>query len=161
MKSRLLVVAAVLLAACSCKSMGTLTGNYGGFIPDPGVEEKFLQPVLNAGYNYHSFGPADFPDVLLGIDRKYSLEPGVFNKVALSPDSMRALVSRMQHRAISQTDILCGFAIVDEKGNKIGEWYGPFLFQSTVLVRDGVVAISFPGFPNRPFGRPSTDDDMM
>lgn len=153
---------AIMAAMFSCKGMNTLlAGNYGQFIQDPAIEAQFLDAVLNPDYKYYSYGPGDFPDVLFGLDRKYSLEPGVFNKVALSAESMKRLVSNMQHRAVAQTDILRGFIIVDEKGNKIGEWYGPFLFRSTVAVRDGIVSISFPDFPNRPFGRPSPDDDMM
>jgi len=158
---RLLLFMAILAALCSCKGMNAFSGNYGQFIQDPAVEAKFLQPVLNPGYDYFTYGPGDFPDVLLGIDKRYSLEPGVFNMAALSAESMKRLVSNMQHRAVSQTDILRGFSIVDEKGNKIGEWYGPFLFRSVVQVKDGVVSISYPDFPNRPFGRPSPDDDMM
>ncbi len=157
---KLLAGAVIVAALFSCKGMNSFTGDYGQFVQDPAAEAKFLEPVLNPDYNYFTYGPGDFPDVLLGVEKKYTLEPGVFNAAAISAESMKRLVGNMQHRAVQQTDILRGFSIIDGKGNKVGEWYGPFLFRSVVQVKDGVVSISFPDFPNRPFGRPSPDDDM-
>ena len=157
---RILAVTVILAAVFSCKSMNSFTGDYGQFIQDPAVEAKFLKSAPNDQYNYFTYGPGDFPDVLLGLDKKYSLEPGVFNKVALSPESMKVLVPNMQHRAASNSDILRGFAIVDEKGNKIGEWYGPFLFRAVVQVKNGVVSISYPDFSNRPFGHTEPGGDV-
>jgi hypothetical protein len=158
------VYAAVILGAivllCSCKSMSMLSGNYGNFRPDLVAEADFLKPVVNPNYNYYIYGPDLFPDVLLGLDKKYKLEPGAFKPVSLSPATMKVLVGDMQHKAISQTDILRGFYIVDEKGSIIGEWYSPFFFNSSVALKDGIAAIAAPDFPNRPFGKTNSDSDM-
>jgi hypothetical protein len=154
------IVAAALAAVCSCGGMGAMMGDYGRFVQDPVAAENFQKPVLNPDYNYYFYGPGDFPDVLLGIDKKYSLAPGVFNTVTLTPESMKSLVGNMRHRAASNGDLLSGFNIVDGQGNKIGQWYGPFMFRSVVQVRDGVVSISYPDFPNRPFDKPEPESDV-
>lgn len=146
----------------SCKGMNVLTGNYGHFRQDQSAEADFVKFELKPGYNYYIYGPQAFPDVLFGLKSEYKLEPGVFNPVSLTPGQMKTLVRDMQHRAYSNSDILRGFYIVKDSGGEIiGEWYGPFLFRSTVLVRDKIVAISYPDFPNRPFGRAEPDGDVQ
>lgn len=149
-----------MVTLISCASLNKLNDGYGGFVQSPAVEKSFLNAAPNPDYGYYTYGPHDFPDVLMGLDKKYIPYSGVFTAIGLSPESMKVLVDRMQHRATAQTDILRGFNIVDEKGNVIGTWYSPFLFRSTVLVKGGVVEISAPEFPNRPFGKPSADSDF-
>ena len=87
-----------------------------------------------------------FPDVLLGLDRKLTPAPGVFTAVELSPETMKTLVGNMEHKAVSQSDILRGFKVLDQDRNVIGIWYSPFLFNSNVRVKDGVAYIAAPGF---------------
>lgn len=159
--SAILVLIGVIVFICSCKSMNAFSGKYGHFRQEPSVEAYFLKSEVKPGYNYYTYGPLDFPDVLFGLKNEYKLEPGVFNPVTLTAGKMKSLVHDMQHRAYSNSDILRGFYIVkDDEGEVIGEWYGPFLFRSTVVVRDKVVSISYPDFPNRPFGRPESDSDF-
>lgn len=161
--SAILTIALVALV-CSCKSMILFPEKDGGhFQQDPAAEAAFLKFQVSPGYEYYTYGPQDFPDVLLGLDNKYKLEPGVFTPVpSMTPELMKSLLGRMQHRAYTTTDVLRGFYIVkNDGGDIIGTWYGPFLFTSIVRIKDGAVSISYPDFPNRPFGRTSGDNDFQ
>lgn len=154
----------IIVLFCSCKGMTLYQDKDGGhFRQDPAAEDGFLKSAVSPGYKYYTYGPQDFPDVLLGLDSQYKLEPGVFTPVAsLTSEQMKSLVDRMQHRAHTTTDILRGFYIIkNDGGDIIGTWYGPFLFTSIVRIKDGVVSISYPDFPNRPFGRTSGDNDFQ
>ncbi len=155
-----MVLIGIIAFTCSCKSMNASSGNYGKFQQEPAAEADFLKAVVNPNYNYYIYGADHFPDVLLGLDKKYKLAPGVFKPVSLNPPAMKSLVADMQHKAISQTDILRGFYVVDEKGAVIGEWFSPFFFSSSVVLKDGIAAIAAPDFPNRPFGKTNSDSDM-
>jgi hypothetical protein len=160
--STILVLIAFIAIVCSCKGMNSFSDNYGDFRQDPSAEADFLKFDLKPGYNYYTYGPNDFPDVLFGLKNQYKLEPGIFNPVSLTPGKMKTLVLDMQHRAYANSDILRGFYIIkDDKGDIIGEWYGPFLFRSVVVVRGNDVSIAYPDFPNRPFGRPEPEGDMQ
>lgn len=157
---KLVIAAAALAVVCSCAGMNTFSGSFGGFRQVDAVGADFEKFAVNTGYNYYTYGSSDYPDVLLGLDNKYKLEPGVFTQVPMTPALMKSLVVSMQHRASSNGDTLRGFQVVDEKGEVIGTWYGPFMFRSVVRVRDGVVSISYPDFPNRPFGKPEPESDV-
>lgn len=166
MKKVLSVIIATGLFAFifSCKSMNLYPAKDGGhFQQDPAAEAGFLKSEVSPGYKYYTYGPNDFPDVLLGLNSQYKLEPGVFTPLpSVTPETMKSLVDRMQHRAYTTTDILRGFYIIkNDGGDIIGTWYGPFLFTSIVRIKDGVVSISFPDFPNRPFGRTGGDNDFQ
>jgi len=150
----------LLLALCSCQAVKSLNSTYGSFVQDAAAEKEFLGAVPRADYAYYTFGSHSFPDVLLGLDRKLTPAPGVFTAVDLSPESMKALVGNMEHKAVSQADILRGFKVLDQNGNLIGVWYSPFLFNSNVRVKDGIAYIAAPDFPNRPFGKPSPETEF-
>lgn len=152
----------LVVVMSSCQSMNALSGNYGYFRLDQSAEAGFLKFEVKPGHNYYISGPHAFPDVIFGLKNEYKLEPGVFIPISLTPERMKSLVQDMQHRAYSNSDMLRGFLIVkDSGGDVIGEWYSPFLFRATVVVRDKEVSISYPDFPNRPFGRAEPDGDEL
>ena len=150
----------LVLALCSCQAVKSLNSAYGSFVQDQAAEKEFLSAVPRADYAYYTFASSSFPDVLLGLDRKLTPAPGVFTAVELSPETMKTLVGNMEHKAVSQADILRGFKVLDQNGNLIGIWYSPFLFNSNVKVKDGVAYIAAPEFPNRPFGKPSPETEF-
>lgn len=158
--SAITILIAFNFIVCSCKGMNSFSGNYGYFRQDITAETDFMTFQMRPGYKYYSYGPHDFPDVLFGLKSQYELEPGVFNPVLMTPEKMKSLVLDMQHRAYSNSDILRGFYIFKNDGEIIGEWYSPYLFHSIITVRDNVVSISYPDFPNRPHGRPDPEGDV-
>ena len=157
---KVLSLLCLLLALCSCQGVKSLNSSYGSFVQDAAAEKEFLGAVPRADYAYYIYPSSSFPDVLLGLDRKLTPAPGVFTAVDLSPESMKALVGNMEHKAVSQADILRGFKVLDQNRNLIGIWYSPFLFNSNVRVKDDVAYIAAPDFPNRPFGKPSPETEF-
>lgn len=157
---KVLSLLCLVMALCSCQAVKSLNSAYGSFVQDQAAEKEFLGAVPRADYAYYTFAAGSFPDVLLGLDRKLTPAPGVFTAVELSPETMKTLVGNMEHKAVSQSDILRGFKVLDQDGNVIGIWYSPFLFNSNVRVKDGVAYITAPDFPNRPFGKQSPETEF-
>lgn len=149
------MVSIMAFAFCSCKGASLFTGNYGGFRQSPAVEADIQKCTVKPDYEYFTYGSEDFPEVLMAIDRKYDVEPGIWRKVSLTKDKMKILLDSMNHRAfMDATYPLRGFSIIDDKGKEIGLWYSDFMFTALVVMKEGNrVVISAPQFSNQYPGR--------
>jgi len=129
-------IMAILLMFSWLGCAGLFTGKYGTIVPDTNAAKAFESFQVSADINYYISGSADYPNALMGLNKKYTLDSTLWKKIHPSPESFRELVLQMQVRARQIGQSQYSFAIFDDKGNQIGIWYSILLARTTVLMKD-------------------------
>ena len=114
---------------------GFLKGN-GAINPDRSVTRAFETFQINPNYNYYYSGSDVYPNALIGLDKKYKIEPDLWKKMEPAPKDFKDMISQMQSRALSLGQSQYGFAILDDKGRQIGVWYSILNAATTVKMKD-------------------------
>jgi len=133
--SSFFIVAILLMFSCPGYA-GLLNGRYGTILPDTNAAKAFESFKLSADLNYYISGSAEYPNALMGLNKKYTLDSTLWKKIDPSPLRFRELVLRMQVRARQIGQFQYGFAIFDDKGNQIGIWYSILLARTPVLMKE-------------------------
>ncbi|MFH1080804.1 MAG: hypothetical protein V1766_11215 [Pseudomonadota bacterium] len=117
----------------------------GAVNPDQSVTRAFETFQINPDYNYYYSGPDIYPNALVGLDKKYKIEPDLWKKMEPTPKNFKDVISQMQSKALSIGLFQHGFAILDDKGRPIGVWYSILSATTTVkMVDDQTVLIYQP-----------------
>lgn len=113
----------ILLPCAGCATM--LFKNYGSIVPDGGVMEAFDKFQVNPNYDYFYSGSEVYPSAVIGLDKSYTLESDLWKKVDMTPAKLREIVMSMKNKAATVNFAVAphGFAILDDKGKRIGVWY--------------------------------------
>ncbi len=113
----------ILLSFAGCATMGLK--NYGSIVPDGSVMEAFDKFQVNPNYNYYYSGSEVYPSAVIGLDNAYALDSDLWKKVDMTPAKLREIVMNMKNKAATVNFMapLHGFAILDDKGKRIGVWY--------------------------------------
>lgn len=98
-------------------------GRYGKLRPSAEAAAAYASFRVDPGKEYYISGPDAWPNAIMGVDRSWTLEPGLWKRVAMTPEGMKALVEGMQVRTLERLSSLHGFAILDGKGALIGDWF--------------------------------------
>jgi len=110
-----------LFFVCGCA--GTFNG-YGAIHPDQQVTRAFEAFQINPDFDYYYSGSGVYPNALIGIDKKYRLEPDdLWKKMALNQKEFKDLITQMQNRALGIGQSQYGFSILDDQERQIGIWY--------------------------------------
>jgi hypothetical protein len=124
MDTELLIVAVpVALAAVILAVWRFSGGRYGKLRPSSEVSAAYVSFRVDPLKNYYISGPDAWPNAIMGIDRSWALEPGLWKKTEMTSGGMKALVQGMQARAMERMASLNGFAILDGRGGVIGDWF--------------------------------------
>jgi hypothetical protein len=94
-------------------------GAYGSLRLNREVGEGFENFQVQDNMNYYISGPDAYPNVIMGVDKTWTLCSDLWKKKALTPASMKELVLCMHEKNMP----LHGFEIVDQNGRKIGHWF--------------------------------------
>ena len=132
----------VILLSFGCA--GLLNGNYGKIVPDGNVMHAFESYQVNPDLNYYISGSDVYPNAIMGIDKRYSLNSTLWKKVEFTPQTLKSLVDDMKAKVSEINQTLHGFTILDTKGNDIGNWYSILSARTTVKIEDHSVVISTP-----------------
>lgn len=97
--------------------------DYGAILPDRSAAGAFEAFQINPNYNYYTSGSDIYPNALIGLDKKFRLEPDLWKKIEASPKEFKELISQMQTKALSIGQVQHGFVILDDKQRPIGAWY--------------------------------------
>ncbi len=143
-KKRVLSTMCILLILFSFGCAGLGLGNYGKIVPDGNVMHAFETYQVNPGLNYYTSGSDVYPNAIMGIDKRYSLNSTLWKKVEFTPQTLKALVDNMQAKVSEINQSLHGFTILDTKGNDIGIWYSILSARTTVKIEDHSVVIFTP-----------------
>lgn len=113
----------LLLLSSGCASMPLK--NYGSIVADGRVMEAFDKFQVNPNYDYFYSGSEVYPNAVMGLDKSYTLESDLWKKVDMTPAKLREIVMNMKDKAatVDLMTSLHGFAILDDKGKRIGVWY--------------------------------------
>lgn len=95
---------------------------YGQFIPSQYVTKAYESFSVDPNLNYYISGSDTYPNALIGINKTWTLESDLWKRMDLSSQSMKELVQNMQMKAMDQGSALHGFDIIDNRGEKIGNW---------------------------------------
>jgi len=123
-----------LLPASGCT--GTHVKNYGRIIPDRNATLAFEKYQINTQFNYYISGSDVYPNAFIGLDKSYTLDSDLWKKVEMTPKKFRELVQDMQSKALSIGQSQYGFAMFDNKGNKIGIWYSILSVKTFLKMKD-------------------------
>jgi hypothetical protein len=127
----------VILLMLSCLSYaGLLSGKYGTILPNTNAAKAFESFQISANLNYYLSGSDEYPNALMGLNKKYTLDSAFWKKIDPSPLRFRELVLQMQVRARQIGQNQYGFAIFDDQGHQIGIWYSILLARTPVLMKD-------------------------
>ena len=129
-------------AACS----GALFKAYGRIDPSTEVTVEVEGYHVNPDYRYYISGPDLNPNALMGLDKKYPLDPSAsWREVEMSTAKMKEIVNGMKTKAFEHRMFQHGFVIFDNNGRPIGLWYS--ILEGRTFVRmneDGTVRIASP-----------------
>jgi hypothetical protein len=123
-----------LLPSSGCS--GFHLKNYGRIIPDRGATIVFEKYQINPNFNYYISGSDVYPNAFIGLDKSYTLDSDLWKKVEMTPAKFRELVQDMQSKALNIGKSQHGFAMFDDKGNKIGIWYSILSVKTMLKVKD-------------------------
>ena len=122
--TELLLLGAVAALAVAILAVWRFSGGrYGKLRPSSEASAAYAAFRVDPAREYYISGPDAWPNAILGIDRAWVLEPGLWKKTAMTPEAMKSYVQGMQARAGERLATLHGFAVLDGKGGMIGDWY--------------------------------------
>jgi hypothetical protein len=124
---------------------GSFKGS-GTIRPDRSVTKAFETFQINPNYNYYYTGSDVYPIALIGLDKKFKIEPDLWKKLEPVPKDFKDMISQMQSKALRMGQIQHGFSILDDQGRPIGVWYSILLAATSSLTvkDDGTVVIYQP-----------------
>jgi hypothetical protein len=115
----------ILLSMGGSSAMAQPFKDYGSIQPSNAVTRAFDSRQVNPDLDYYVSGPDESPDVIIGVNRGYSLDSTLWKKVAVAPDALKDMISSMQSEAAEESVVLHGFNILSNEGMAIGVWYSP------------------------------------
>ena len=138
----LFVVLCLVLTACT----GQIFRNYGRIDVNGKATDAFERYEVNPDFRYYISGADLNPNALLGLHRRYRLDPGtLWREVDMTPQRMKGIVEGMRTKASEFFQFQYGFEITDNQGRPIGVWYS--ILEARTFVRmndDGTVRIDTP-----------------
>lgn len=142
---RFFVVLAAALFLAGCTVMPTQVKDYGSFEPDAAVTQAFETYQVNPDLNYYFSGSEIYPNAIMGLNKKYTLQESLWQKVRMTPKRLKNMVDAMQKKSDEMSLHLRGWSIRDESGREIGVWYSVLFATGSVKFEgDNKVSIDRP-----------------
>lgn len=140
----LLPLAALLVAlAVAC------TANYGRLQRSNDVSKTFERHEVLADHAYYATGPEARPTAILAIHRSYTLKPGLWQPVDMTPEALSRLVDAMTDQ-LGFTPAILGGVITDPAGKQAGVWYSLYRRVTIRFESETVIVVSLPTPDNDP-----------
>ena len=135
MDIQILIAVAVLACAGIALIRWRAGARYGTIKPSQDVTTAYEYFSVDPELNYYISGSDTYPNAIIGIDKAWILESGLWRKKDLSSHDMKELVQNMKSRALEQNIMLHGFVVLDNKGRKIGDWFSIMGLNMTVEIK--------------------------
>lgn len=140
------VILLSLIVSFGCAAM---TSGYGTFVPDQNAPISLETFKIDPDMNYYFSGPYIRPDAIIGVNKAYRLDSTLWNKIIVTPELVQKFVPSLKSQPSAMT--LQSYAILDDKGKRIGVWYSSFGVKSYIKMEDErTVYIATPINPTRP-----------
>lgn len=138
----LLALLVTLTVACA--------DTYGNLQRSNDVSKTFERHEVLADHAYYATGPEARPTAILAIHRSYTLKPGLWRPVDMTPQLMSRLVDAMTDQ-LGFTPAILGGVIADPAGNRAGVWYSLYSRTTIRFEPENVIVVSLPGPDSDPF----------
>jgi len=124
--------------------------NYGMLKPSADVTAAFESDRPSPDLDYWFSGPESQPTAIIGLERRFRFDSADrWMRVSAGKEPLTRLIAGMRSRALQMNGNLRGFEMVDQRGERIGEWYSAGGIQA-VIKRTGIDTIEvFPPSPGK------------
>lgn len=141
----IVVVGLAILGGLVLFFSGRMRERYGTLRPSEAVTRIHEQYELRPELVYYTSGPDVYPRALIGIDRGLILDSDLWKRRDFQPETFRDTIRDMQNRALSTMQMLHGFEILDQRGNRIGTWFSVLDVRTIVqMLKDKRVRVDPP-----------------
>jgi hypothetical protein len=123
MRKRLLSTAISVILLYSIWGCAGYSKGYGAINRDQNVTRSLEAFEVNPNFRYYYSGAEMYPNALMGLDKKFKLEPDLWKKMKTTPEDFKDTIEQMQTKALTLGDYQVGCAILDNLGRRIGVWY--------------------------------------
>ena len=100
-------------------------GTYGKLQWSDKTLQLFESAQILDNHTYYFYGPEMQPDAIIAVDNKYVLADSFWKEIDLTPAQLSKWMDRIDNKYRYRNDKYLGAVIVDQDGNRIGEWYSP------------------------------------
>jgi len=115
--------------------------NYGMLKPSETVTASFESHRREPDLDYWFSGPESHPLTIIGVEKRFRFDSAEqWVKVKPEGESLQRLIEGMQSKALQMNRNLRGFEMVDQQGERIGEWYSAVGVQA-VIKRTGIESV--------------------
>ena len=128
---------AILLFLTAC------SGSYGRLVRSNDVGNLFERHEVLPDHRYFVTGPQARPKAILAVHRSYTLQPGLWRPVEMTPELLKRLVDAMTDQ-LGFTPAIMGSVILDPQGKQVGAWYSHYGRTTIHFEPDNIIAISLP-----------------
>jgi hypothetical protein len=124
--------------------------NYGMLNPSADVTAAFESQRPVPDLDYWFSGPESHPVAVIGVEKRFRFDSAEhWMRVKPGEESLKPLVAGMQSKAMQRNLNLRGFEMVDQRGERIGEWYSVTGIQA-VIKRTRIDSVEiFPPSPGK------------
>jgi len=124
--------------------------NYGMLRPSTDATANYQSHRLAADQDYWFSGPESHPVAIIGVQKRFQfVTAGHWVRID-GEEALKRLVTGMQSRALQANRDLRGFEMVDQRGERIGDWYSAPGIQA-VIKRTGIDSVEvFPPTTDKP-----------
>jgi hypothetical protein len=125
--------------------------NYGVLKPSDSVTAGFQSHSQAPDLEYYYSGPESYPLAIIGVEKRLRFDSAKhWMKVGPGEDALNRLIEGMQSKALQLNQNLRGFEIVDQRGERVGEWYST-AEKRAVIKRTGIDSVEiWPPSPEKP-----------
>ena len=115
--------------------------NYGMLNPSADVTAAFESHRPAPDLDYWFSGPESHPVAVIGVEKRFRFDSAEnWMRVKPGEESLKPLIAGMQSKAMQRNLNLRGFEMVDQRGERIGEWYSAVGIQA-VIKRTGIDSV--------------------
>jgi hypothetical protein len=123
MNTDFIITAAAVVAVIFLAVWRFSSGNYGRILPNNEITAAYNAHHSDPQCSYFISGPDDFPNAIMGLNKAFTLDNDLWKGIDPTQEKIKNLVDNMTHRAAERNEFLQGYAVLDEKGHTIGNWF--------------------------------------
>jgi hypothetical protein len=137
----ILIIVLVLCIGFIVFFMSRSGENYGMLKPSESATASFESYSQAPDLDYYYSGPESHPLAIIGVEKKFRFDSAKhWMKIGPGQDSLKQMTEGMQSRALQLNQNLRGFEMVDQRGERIGEWYSAVGVHA-VIKRTGIDSV--------------------
>jgi hypothetical protein len=84
-------IMAILLMFSCLGCAGLFSGKYGTILPNTNAAKAFESFQISADLNYYISGADEYPNALMGLNKKYTLDSAFWKKIDPSPQTFQGI----------------------------------------------------------------------